>query len=106
MRIRTLLNQCQKHKSFSFTREYLEEIKEKPALIIEVEARKNSKPICSGCQQKRTQYDRMPTTRDDQFIPVWGFQVYFRYRRRRVDCPECGIKVEQVSWQRERKADR
>jgi len=31
-------------------------------------------------------------------VPLWGYQVYFRYRRRRVSCPGCGVKVEQVPW--------
>ncbi len=98
MRIRTLLNQCQKYKSFSFVKEYIEEIKGKQALIVEIESRKNGNPICSCCGQLATQYDRMPITRDDQFIPVWGYHVYFRYQRRRVNCKKCGVKVEQVPW--------
>jgi len=98
MRIRTLLNQCQKYKSFSFAKEYIEEIKGQPSLIVEIDARKNGKPICSCCGIPGPQYDRMPNFRDDQFIPIWGYQVYFRYRRRRVQCSTCGVKVEQVPW--------
>ncbi len=98
MRIRTLLNKCQKFKSFSFVNEYIEEIKGQLSLIIEVEARKNGKPICSCCGTPGVQYDRMPNKRDDQFIPVWGYQVYFRYQRRRVNCKKCGVKVERVPW--------
>ena len=96
MRIRTLLNQCQKYKSFSFVKEYIEEVKGESALIVEIDARKNGKPICSCCGKSATQYDRMPTLRDDQFVPLWGYQVYFRYQRRRVNCKKCGVKVEQV----------
>ncbi len=98
MRIRTLLNQCQKYKSFSFVKEYIEDIKGQSSLIVEIEARKNGKPICSCCEKPGPQYDRMPNIRDDQFIPIWGYQVYFRYRRRRVNCQTCGVKVEQVPW--------
>jgi len=98
MRIRTLLNQCQQYKSFCFVKEYTEQIKGKPALIVEIRARKNGKPICSGCLKPRIQYDRMPNDRDDQFIPIWGYPVYFRYQRRRVSCKACGVKVEQVPW--------
>jgi len=98
MRIRTLLNDCQNFKSFVYRKEYTELVNEKMALIIEIEARKNSKPICSCCQRTCSQYDRLPSARDDQFIPFWGYQVYFRYRRRRVSCPNCGVKVEQVPW--------
>jgi len=65
MRIRTLLNQCQKYKSFSFVKKTIEEIKGKSALIVEIDARKNGKPICSCCGRPASQYDRMPTIRDD-----------------------------------------
>ncbi len=98
MRIRTLLNQCQKFKSFSFVKETIEDVKGQPALIVEIDARKNSKPICSCCEKPGSQYDRMPNDRDDQFIPIWGYQVYFRHRRRRVNCLTCGVKVERVPW--------
>lgn len=98
MRIRTLLNDCQKYKSFVYQKEYTEIINGKLALIIEIVERKNSRPICSCCERVCSQYDRLPKARDDQFVPIWGYQVYFRYRRRRVSCPSCGVKVEQVPW--------
>lgn len=98
MRIITLLNDCQKYKSFVYQKEYTEVVNGKPALIIEITERKNSWPICSCCEKACSQYDRLPKTRDDQFIPIWGYQVYFRYRRRRVNCTSCGVKVEQVPW--------
>jgi len=31
-------------------------------------------------------------------VPLWGILVCFVYRMRRVDCPECGVKVERVPW--------
>ena len=98
MRIRTLLNDCQKFKSFVYQKEYTEMINGKLALIIEIAERKNSRPLCSCCERVCSQYDRVLKSRDDQFIPLWGYQVYFRYRRRRVNCSTCGIKVEQVPW--------
>lgn len=98
MRIRTLLNDCQKFKSFVYEKEYMETINGETSLIVEITERKNSQPICSCCEQVGSQYDRVSQTRDDQFIPVWGYQVYFRYRRRRVNCTNCGVKVELVPW--------
>ncbi len=98
MRIITLLNQCQKHKSFFFAKEYIEKVKGQSALIVEIHARKNSNPICNCCGKSAAQYDQMKNVRDDQFIPAWGYQVYFRYKRRRVNCKKCGVKVEQVPW--------
>ena len=98
MRIRTLLNDCQKFKSFVYRKEYTEIVDGELALIIEIAERKNSRPICSCCGRTGSQYDRVANVRDDQFIPLWGYQVYFRYQRRRVNCPYCGVKVEQVPW--------
>ena len=31
-------------------------------------------------------------------MPFWGILVYFVYAMRRVNCPHCGITVEQVPW--------
>ena len=33
-----------------------------------------------------------------EFIPLWGFAVMLLYAMRRVQCPRCGVKVEQVPW--------
>jgi transposase len=35
-----------------------------------------------------------------EFIPLWGYRVFLVYRMRRVNCPACGVKVEQVPWAR------
>jgi transposase len=31
---------------------------------------------------------------------MWGIKVFFRYSPRRVNCPSCGIRVEQMPWVR------
>jgi transposase len=31
-------------------------------------------------------------------VPLWQIAVYFVYAMRRVDCPRCGVRVEQVPW--------
>jgi transposase len=73
------------------------EVDGQDALVIKVEPRKNGRAICSGCQSVGSTYDHT-TVRLFQFIAIWGFQVYFQYRMRRVDCSGCGIKVEKVPW--------
>jgi transposase len=98
MRIRTLLNKCHFLKLFVYKKETMEFVKGQESLIVDIEARKNSKPICSGCGEKRACYDKIKDSRLYQFVPCWGFQVYLRYRSRRVNCPECGVKVEKVPW--------
>ena len=40
----------------------------------------------------------MPAPREFQFIPVWNIPVSLSYTMRRVNCPDCGIRVEAVPW--------
>ena len=97
MRIQTMLNYVQKCKSFVYTHVKFLKRRGQPALIVTVESRKNSKPICSGCHSKSSGYDRL-ATRTFEFVPLWGIPVYLSYRMRRVDCRRCGIKIESVPW--------
>jgi len=32
------------------------------------------------------------------FIPLWGFLVFLLHAMRRVNCPTCGVVVEEVPW--------
>ena len=98
MRIRTILNKVYKHKSFVYTNERLETIDGRDCLVIDVEPRKNSKPICSGCGISGSIYDHQSQARRFEFIPMWGIVVYLCYQMRRVTCKACGVKVEQVPW--------
>ena len=97
MRITTLLNKCYHLKSFVYKSERLMEVDGQEALIIKIEPRKNGRARCSSCNSPGSTYDHT-TVRLFQFIAIWGYQVYFQYRMRRVDCPNCGIKVESVPW--------
>ena len=62
-----------------------------------IRPRRGSRATCSGCQRRGPQYDTLPV-RFFQFVPLWGLLVFFAYAMRRVDCPRCGVKVEQVPW--------
>ncbi len=33
-----------------------------------------------------------------EFVPLWAISVFFAYAMRRVNCPDCGVKVEKVPW--------
>ena len=66
-------------------------------LVAAIRPRKNGKVICSGCGKARRLYDRRDVRRFS-FVPLWNIPVYLEYRMRRVECPECGVKVEQVPW--------
>jgi len=97
MRIRTLLNNCHNLKSFVYKSERFETVFGKVSLVIEIEQRKNGNPTCSECGKASSIYDHAKA-RLYEFIPIWGYHVYLRYRKRRVNCVNCGIKVEQIPW--------
>ena len=63
-----------------------------------IEPRANGRPLCSGCGQPAPGYDRQRRPRRFDYVPLWGMAVSFLYAMRRVNCPACGIKVEQVPW--------
>lgn len=97
MQIKTILNRVQKFKSFVYGAVRWIEDGEVPALEVELQPRSNSKGVCPGCGRERPGYDRLPARRFE-FVPLWGMKVFFRYAPRRVDCPQCGVKVERMPW--------
>lgn len=97
MRIETLLNHCYRHKSFVYERCRLENVDGKEALVADIVPRKNGKALCPKCEKPSPLYDTRGERRFD-FVPLWNIPVYFRYTMRRVNCPEHGVRVEQVPW--------
>ena len=96
MRIKTILNHCLKFKCFCIGKAEFNE--KKDAVIVDIKARSNSRPICSQCGRQCPGYDTLPE-RLFEFVPFWGFRVFFRYSMRRVQCPDCNkITVEKVPW--------
>jgi transposase len=98
MLLKTILNRVYRHKGFVYQNgKFVKEAGGRLAIEVGVEPRRNSKPVCSGCGQTRPGYDHL-SERRYQMVPVFGFAVYLVYRPRRVECPSCGVKVEQVPW--------
>ena len=97
MQLKTILNLVEPHKSFVYDRMKMIEEAGRLALEIRLRARANGRPICSGCRRHRPGYDRLPPRRFE-FVPLWGMAVFFVYAMRRVECPTCGVKVEEVPW--------
>jgi transposase len=97
MQLKTILNRVEPFKSFVYGKIRWVENAERPTIEVEVDARKNGRPICSGCGRPRPGYDRLPERRFE-FVPLWGIAVYFVYAMRRVGCPTCGPTVERVPW--------
>ena len=97
MQLKTILNRVQKFKSFVYGKAQWSESNGTTAIVIEIVARANSRPICSGCGRRRPWYDTLGS-RQFEFVPLWGIPVFFIYALRRVNCRRCGIKVESVPW--------
>jgi transposase len=97
MLLKTILNRIEHYKSFVYGKVRMLEEDGKLAIEVEVEARANGKPICSVCGHPAPGYDRL-TKRRFEYVPLWGIAVFFVYAMRRVECPQCGVKVEQVPW--------
>jgi transposase len=98
MHVKTILNRVQKFKSFVYSAvRWIEGPGGEPAIEAELRPRTNSRARCSICDGEAPGYDRLPERRFE-FVPLWGIRVYFRYAPRRVDCPDCGIRVEQMPW--------
>lgn len=97
MLIKTILNNCHKIKSFVYEKAYFTEDEGRQVLKVEIVPRKNAKSICSKCHQPAPGYDKLEE-REFEFIPLWGFPVFFVYSMRRVECSTCGVRVEEVPW--------
>jgi transposase len=98
MQLKCILNRVQLHRGFVYgTVRWSLTRKMRTALDIQIRPRKRSRPVCSGCGKCGPGYDTLPLRRFE-FVPLWGIAIFFLYAMRRVDCPDCGIKVERVPW--------
>ena len=98
MRIETLLNRVFWVKAFVYEGVSIQRIGRRDAIVVDIRARQNGLPACSRCGKAGPVYDHMPGHRQFEFIPLWNIPVYFHYTMRRVDCEECGVRVERVPW--------
>ena len=93
MLVKTVLNRVHKVKGFVYEKARFKG----DQIEIEVRPRQGSRPICSGCSQPGPGYDTL-SQRRFAFVPLWAISVFLIYARRRVDCPRCGVTVEQIPW--------
>jgi transposase len=100
MRLLTILHCVYRHKGFVYQQPEFFEYGAGTAIRVPIRPRQGSRPVCSGCSKRRPGYDRQPEERLFQFVPLWGMAVFLAYRMRRVDCPRCGVVVEEVPWAR------
>src|SRR5262249_1828935 len=95
LELTTILNQCHHFRGFVY--QHARFGPDKKTIEIAVRPRAGSPALCSGCQKPTPCYGPLPEPRFE-FIPCWGFWVFLLYRMRRVNCPNCGVLVEQVPW--------
>lgn len=95
MELITILNHCHHFRGFVY--QHARFGPDKKTIEVAVRPRQGSAAVCSGCQTPAPGYDHLPERRFE-FIPCWGFLVFFLYRMRRVNCRTCGVVVEQVPW--------
>lgn len=97
MLIKTLLNKVERFKSFIYGDSRLAVVGGSDALIIDIKARRNSKPECPECGKRGKTHSTQPA-RLFEYVPIWAFKVFFSYAPRRVICPSHGVKVEAMPW--------
>jgi len=95
MNLVTILNHCYHFRGFVYQSTRF--VQDKNTLEVVVRPRRGSATVCSGCHQPAPGYDRLPVRRFE-FIPFWGILVFFLDCMRRVNCPSCGVVVEEVPW--------
>lgn len=96
MQLKTILNHVQRHPSFVYGPARLVHGK-RLAIEVEVRPRSGSRAKCSGCGARASGYDTLARRRFE-FVPLWGIAVFLLYAMRRVDCAQCGVRVEAVPW--------
>ena len=96
MQLKAILNRIEKQPSFVYESVRFVE-KSRLEMEVVVRTRANSRPRCSGCGQVGPGYDTQGLRRFE-FVPLWGIPVFFVYAMRRVQCRQCGVRVEAVPW--------
>jgi transposase len=95
MELITILNHCHHFRGFVY--QHARFGPDNKTIEVAIRPREGSAAVCSGCQKPASGYDQLPERRFE-FIPFWGFLVFFLYRMRRVNCRNCGVVVEEVPW--------
>ena len=66
-------------------------------MVVYLVPNRRCKIVCSSCGKKGPGYDRLKARRW-KHVPLWGIPVTLIYSPRRVECCNCGIRVETMPW--------
>ena len=97
MLVRTILHRVHPIKGFVYENALWREKSGPLTLEVQLRPRRGGRAVCPGCGKKRPGYDTLARRRFE-FVPFWGILVFLLYAPRRVDCPRCGVKVEEMPW--------
>lgn len=97
LNLKTLLNSKEKYKGFVLRHSRFVQHEETMRIEVEVTPRAGSKGKCSGCKKEGSTYDHL-SEREFIHVPILGIAVIFLYCMRRINCSDCGVKVEAVPW--------
>ncbi len=67
-------------------------------LVAEIEAIEGRLPRCGGCGQKVRRTKGRTRRRLWRDLKIRHLSLVIRYTPRRVVCPDCGVRVEQIPW--------
>ena len=101
MHVRTLVNHVYPLKGFVLQEDRWNRDLDRIELVYR--ARKGSQPICPRCGRQSSTYDHL-RERMWFMIPLLTVAVVILYRKRRVNCPVCGVHAEQVPWETAQKS--
>ena len=93
MELSTILNHSSAQPGFVYGKARFSS--DQKSIEVALRPRMGSKGICAQCEQPAPGYDQLPERRFE-FIPFWGFLVFFLYCRRRVQCRGCGVVAEKL----------
>jgi hypothetical protein len=83
--IKTILNLSEKFKSFVYDTVTFEMVDTHKALVIDMKARKNTRPICLTCMRKHSVYDTQKA-RLYEYIPILGFNPDYAIGEKSAFC--------------------
>jgi transposase len=98
MLVKTILNDCQDFKGFIYESIKLNAEGTNKKILVGIRPHRRSRPVCSGCGISGSCYDTSRKPRTFEFVPLWGYPVFFIYYMRRLNCSSCGVKTETVPW--------
>jgi transposase len=70
---------------------------EQDEIVVYLVPDRRCKVVCSSCGRQGPGYDTLKE-RHWKHVPLWGIPVILVYSPRRVECNNCGIKVEAIPW--------